>query len=114
MLPSKKYRIAACFSGQLRYWKNCVSNVKRFLNYKFPHPVTGQDIEVDYFAHTWDTNTWRLPKTDHSIFREEKHSDITEFVNTYQPKLWHIDEWIPEQFPAAWDPMFYSFEYSIL
>jgi hypothetical protein len=114
MSSSNKFRIAVCFSGQARHWKSCVENIKRFFVFDVSHPVTGQDIETDFFIHTWDTNTWRNPKEDHSVFRNEKHNDKDDIINVYRPKGFEQEEWIPENFKLAWDPMFYSFEKSLM
>ena len=114
MSSSKPFRIAVCFSGQLRHWRTAVNNIKKFFEFKHPHPVTGQKVQTDYFVHTWDINTWRLPKTDHSIYEERPHDDMDDFCEAYNPISYILEEWDKESFPLAWDPMFYSFERSLL
>ncbi len=48
-------RIAVCLSGQLRQWEQGVDNQKWFW-------TTGNkpDVQVDYFAHTWNYS-WDRP-----------------------------------------------------
>lgn len=112
--PENKFRIAVCFSGQPRYWKESAANIKRFFEFHNPHPENGLSIETDYFIHTWDTNTWRLPKTDHNVFEDVKHSDHEDIKNTYLPKGCIIEEYSKERFIRSWDPMFYSFARSMM
>lgn len=105
----RQKRVAVCFSGQIRDWQFAKKNI---LNY-FSLPDQ-PDIKVDYFIHTWDTNTWRLPKTNHSIFKNKKHNDFEQLVNTYLPVNYHMSAYNLKEWKLAWDPLFYSFEYSIL
>lgn len=112
--PVKKFRIAVCLSGQPRHWQPSVENIKRFFEYDRPHPELGIEVETDYFIHTWDTNTWRRPKTDHSIYADEKHDDGAAIAAAYNPRAIKIDEFDRAKFPRAWDPMFYSFTNSLM
>lgn len=109
----KLFRIAVCYSGQARHWRTAVANNKRFFEWE-SHPETGVKVQVDYFIHTWDKNTWRKPKTDWSVFDDEIHGDISDIVNAYEPKAWAMDEFIKEDFQRAWDPMFYSNSRSLM
>jgi hypothetical protein len=113
--PKKKFRIAVCFSGQPRYWQESLANIKRFFEHEYPHPELGLDVETDYFIHTWDTNSWRLPKTDHNVFEDIKHSDDEAIKEAYSPKGIIIEEYNKDRFiPRAFDPMFYSFARSMM
>jgi len=113
--PTVKFRIAVCFSGQARYWKESVANIKRFFEFEYQHPETGLEVETDYFIHTWDTNTWRLPKTDHNVFEDVKHNDNDAIKEAYSPKGIIIEEYSKDRFiPRAFDPMFYSFARSMM
>lgn len=108
MLRSKK-RVAVCFSGQIRDWQIASKNILHF--FSSPH----NDVEtIDYFIHTWDTNTWRFPKKHHHEFVNEKHNDLEKIVNVYKPVAYHMSAFKPEEWSLAWDPLFYSFEYSIM
>jgi len=54
---SKKYRVAILLAGQARTYKICLGSIVDF----FSNTKTeGEDleVEVDYFMHTWDTDTW--------------------------------------------------------
>lgn len=112
--PSRKFRIAVCFSGQARYWQESAANIKRFFEFEHPHPENGLDVETDYFIHTWDTNSWRKPKTDHSVYEDVKHNDKDAIIETYKPKGFIQQEYHKDVFKRAWDPMFYSFARSLI
>lgn len=112
--PKKKFRIAVCFSGQARYWKESAANIKRFFEFEHPHPENGLEVETDYFIHTWDTNTWRLPKTDHSVYEDVKHNDGEAIKEMYKPKDIIVEEYTKGKFKRSWDPMFYSFARSLM
>lgn len=101
-------KIAVCFSGQARHWKSCEKNIKKFFDF------SELGIETDYFIHTWDTNTWRYPKTNHTIFHTEKHNDKEDIIECYKPKGFIQEEFVESNFIRAWDPMFYSFEKSMM
>jgi len=110
----KSFKIAICFSGQARYWKAASKNIKEFFKYNGNHPILGIPIEVDFFIHTWDTNTWRYPKTTHIKFYNEKHNDGDEIIETYSPKEFEQEEWNETKFVSPWEPMFYSFNKSLM
>lgn len=107
MLEQK--RVAVCFSGQLRDWQFAKKNILNYFS-----PPDRSNIAVDYFIHTWDTNTWRFPKKHHYEFENKKHNDIEAIVAAYSPVSYHMSVYNPEQWKLSWDPLFYSFEYSIL
>jgi hypothetical protein len=104
------YKIAVCFSGQPRYWKECEKNIKRFFEFD------DLNIQTDYFIHTWDTNTWRFPKTPHPIHRNEKHNDKEKIIECYRPKGFVQEEFNESKFlnSRPWDPLFYSFAQSLM
>lgn len=112
--PEKKFRIAVCFSGQARYWRESLENIKRFFEHEYPHPENGLEVETDYFIHTWDTNSWRLPKTDISVYNDVVHNDDEDIKNAYNPKTIIVEKYVKERFDRAWDPMFYSFARSLM
>jgi hypothetical protein len=105
----EKIRVAVCFSGQIRDWKLASKNILTYFS-----PAKDSGISVDYFIHTWDTNTWRFPKTDIHTYIDEKHNDISELVDTYKPVSYHMSEYHLDEWKLTWDPLFYSFEYSIM
>jgi hypothetical protein len=113
-LSDRKFRIAVCFSGQARHWRTAAENIKKFFAVAGRyHPEIGLEVHTDFFIHTWDTNTWRMPKTDHNIFVDEKHNDKDDIIAAFNPVKFHQDEFIKEHYPRSWDPMFYSFSKSL-
>jgi hypothetical protein len=97
-------KVAVCFSGQARHWRPCVTNIKRF----FEAGHYNRPSQVDYFIHTWDTNTWRYYKRPHTEFENVKHNDEHDIRHAYNPKHLYVEEFKQEDWPMAWDPMFYS------
>jgi hypothetical protein len=111
----KQYRIAVCLSGQARHWRSAADNIKQFFSSPNRlHPETGLPVAVDFFIHTWDTNTWRKPKTDHNDFVMEKHGDRDDIIATFNPVGFEQEEFKLEQHPRAWDPLFHSFAKSLM
>lgn len=103
----KIYRIAVCYSGQARHWRTAVENNLRYFDWT-SHPVTGGKVQVDFFIHTWDKNTWRFPKQNHDNFQLEPHDDAEDIKAAYNPVGFICEEFKQEDFTRAWDPMFYS------
>jgi hypothetical protein len=104
-----KKRVAVCFSGQLRDWQFATKNI---LNYFYTSGMP--DVSVDYFIHTWDINTWRVSKENHNACTTTRHKDIKRIVKAYKPAAYHMSAYDSGRWPRAWDPLFYSFEYSML
>jgi hypothetical protein len=107
------YRIAVCLSGQPRWWRHCVENIKQF--FSPPNdPHTSHPVQTDYFIHTWNTNTWRFSKQPHQYFRNELHNDYEEIKERFNPIAIKQSVWKEGMFNGrAWDPMWYSFANSI-
>ena len=113
--PNTKFRIAVCLSGQPRHWRTAAPNIKQFFDFTDRvHPETGVPVEVDYFIHTWDINTWRKPKTNWSVFDDVAHGEIDAIVSAYEPRSYCMDSFDKSQFQRAWDPMFYSHARSLM
>jgi len=110
----KSFKIAVCLSGQARHWRIAADNIKKFFNYDTHHFHYGGQIETDYFIHTWDTNTWRYPKSNHGIYENIKHNDKDEIEKTFNPKVIEQEEFDQNKYILAWDPMFYSFWKSVM
>ena len=110
----KLYRVAVCFSGQPRLWNWCLENIKQYFeDISGEHPHKGK-IEVDYFMHCWDTNTWRFPHKPRNFCPQDtKHRDYAEIVNAYNMKSAVLEEYSDDKFILAWDPLFYSFSKSV-
>lgn len=109
------YRIAVCFSGQARHWKESAENIKNFFDLnKITHPNLGIPIEVDYFIHTWDTNTWNNPKSPPIGGQNEKFTEYKELRDEYNPKEMIVSKWNQNDFYNAFNPMFYSHSRSLM
>lgn len=104
-------RVAVCFSGQIRDWHTATKNILHYFSTDHIANVT-----VDFFIHTWDINTWRKPKQHHHVFKNKPHKDLKKIVEAYKPKRYHMSSYDETRWPNSepWDPLFYSFEYSVL
>ena len=104
-------KVAVCFSGQIRDWQLATKNI---LHYFSTDHVA--NVIVDFFMHTWDINTWRKPKQPRHVCFDQPHKDLTKIVETYKPKKYYMSSYDAKRWPDSepWDPLFYSFEYSIL
>jgi hypothetical protein len=79
-------RIAICFSGQLRTWKNCVETWKNII-----------PDSADIFCHFWDYNTspnW-INDGKNPQFIDSK--EISEFLDIMKPKKYLIENYRPVQ-----------------
>ena len=95
-------------------WKWSHKNIKNYFeDTSSDHPLKDK-IEVDYFMHCWDTDTWRWPHKPRN-FRPQniKHGDYEEIVNAYNMKSSVLEEYSNDKFILAWDPLFYSFSKSV-
>jgi hypothetical protein len=114
----KPYRVAVCLSGQARTWRSAFPNLKRFFDdiacyepWDTPH-----EVKVDYFCHTWDTNTWwreedKYAEGNNAPLSEEDKRDLPVFYDAVS----HVIEPSIEQTNGRrWDGMLYSFMRSIL
>lgn len=110
----KPLKIAICFSGQMRTWRNSISNIREFLR------LDEGFHEIDLFAHTWNYNTWidlkyenifNGPKYQNSFEEEISQSEIDDFISTYNFTNSVVDKKI--SVTNSWDHMLYSFMSSI-
>lgn len=99
-------KIAVCISGQSRTWRTAIDNIKSYFNI---------GAEVDYFIHTWDTNTYRnsneivTQKKDYKIVGNEEE----EIKTAFNPVLFESDEYTFENYGRNWQALFYSFMKSV-
>jgi len=99
-------RIAVCISGQPRTWKTAAKNIKNYFD------LPG--VTIDYFIHTWDTNSYRDlndtsdKKMDYKITKEE----ADEIKNIYNPILMEFEKYDCTRF-QRWNALFYSFMKSV-
>lgn len=71
-------KIAVIFFGQLRTSLEASSNLQRFFG----------SNKIDFFVHTWDTNTHRRPlnlKIPDNEHEQIKHEVFDKFIQIYQP-----------------------------
>ena len=111
------FKVALCFSGQARYWKYSLPNIKQFFSFNI-HPETRQPVEYDYFIHTWDINHYRHNTKSWNFDIEILSSkDQTRLKKLYNPKYIEIENFKNfkdnNQPVLSFDPMFYSFMKSI-
>lgn len=94
-------------------WEWSLKNVKNYFEDDDAHHRKGK-IEVDYFMHCWDIDTWRHPhKPRHFSPQDIKHGDYEKIVNAYNMKSAVLEEYSDDKFILAWDPLFYSFSKSV-
>ena len=104
-------KIAVCLSGQLRQWQIGVDNQKWFWN-----TANKDNVEVDYFGHTW-TYSWdrpgvSAPYKERPIFQEE----LDLFKEKFELKKLLVDSRDQQSFRGNdhWSSLFYSFSKSLL
>lgn len=82
----KELRVAFCFSGQLRTWKECYPSWLKFAS-KF-------DTPPDIFCHIWDfnSNSARIMNiTNEQGINQLAIEEIDEFLNIINPSKYVID-----------------------
>ncbi len=99
-------RVAVCLSGQLRTWKDSYKTWPLLFDELKKSPeLNGEDLEIDYFVHTWSFNStpfavWTKQQWDagkyHTGFEQPSaegvsDDEINEFLETIRPKQ-HIVE----------------------
>lgn len=110
------FRVALCFSGQSRYWKYCLPNIKNFFSLGI-HPETKESIKYDYFIHTWDinhyrhnTNTWNFSS---EVLSLDDQIEMKKLYNPIHIEIENFKKFKDDTQPLSFDPMFYSFMKSI-
>jgi len=104
------FRVAVLLSGQSRTWKTSADNILNYFNIKI-NQFTNQKVEVDFFIHTWDTNSYRdktkerWEGTDYLL----DDSVETEIKNKFNPIYMEYEKYNAEDFTNVWSPLFYSF-----
>jgi hypothetical protein len=118
----KNFRIAVCISGQSRTWEYCKDNILHF------YDITehAQDrVEVDYFLHTWDINSYKdhVSGNEYTNFRDEPFNDGNRLIEAFNPKIAEVERYSDfvakrnlqyPNFPlTAWESMYHSIKKSI-
>lgn len=98
-------KIAVCLSGQSRTWKTAYKNILHFFDYT----RINQNIQVDYFIHTWNNNSWRKKTSPQWETWDAPAEDVDDISTVYNPKYFEVENFSKKRFPMAWDGLFYSF-----
>ena len=103
-------RIAVCLSGQLRQWQMGVENQKWFWT-----TANGEDIQVDYFAHTWTYSWDRTGVGQEYTRREVLQEELDSFKVRYGLTDLLVDSREQNKFRGNdhWRALFYSFAKSL-
>lgn len=99
-------RIAVCLSGQSRTWRTSSKNIKNYFNLP--------DVHVDYFIHTWDTNTYRdiEQMSDKKLDYKTSENESDNIKLEYNPVLMEFEVYDKTKY-NNWEPLFYSFMKSV-
>lgn len=99
-------KIAICISGQARTWKVAKDNILKYFD------LTDH---VDYFIHTWDTNTYRLSNQQIMEKQDSKvpENEFEEIKNFFNPKKMVVDKYDDTIYGKNWNALFYSFMKSV-
>lgn len=105
-------RIAVCFSGQSRTYKQCLLNQKRLIE---SIDIQGQLLQIDYFLHTWDTNQWTSVSSDkmklNSIPHVKANVDIEYIKSTVNLVDYKIEKFNENTHNGFWPGLLYSMYY---
>ena len=86
-----KYKIAICLSGEPRLWKQCKPYYEKFPEV-FSDNSGKQDVDIDYFIHSYDEVTHRSSRIIDTETVENVHNnryitpDFTPILDFYKPK----------------------------
>ena len=102
-------RIAVCFSGHTRQWERAKENQKKHWESCIIHNAYGEEFEIDYFFHTWDTSEEREYRLSPFVRRNVDDTEIDSIVDFYKPKKWMVDKKDADDFlyTDKWLAIFY-------
>jgi len=109
------YNIAVCLSGQSRTWRAAKENIINYFDVKINKDKNCK-VNVDYFIHTWDTNSYRnktQPRWENVDCKIDNPNEESEIKFAFKPKLMEYETYNSDAFLEAWEGMFYSFMKSI-
>lgn len=109
------YNIAVCLSGQSRTWRTAKENILNYFDVKINKDKNCK-VNVDYFIHTWDTNSYRgktQPRWENTDFKIDNPNEESEIKFAFKPKLMEYETYNSDAFLEAWEGMFYSFMKSV-
>jgi hypothetical protein len=100
--PTQIKTVAVCFSGEPRTYNLTHQSIKNFF--------THAKIDVKYFAHTWNSNTYKVRTPEGKIeFQPEAYDRnfiLDDVQNFYNFESVEVDYKFPNLLP--WDNLFYS------
>jgi len=104
-------KVAICMSGQLREWEFGAQNQKWFWS-----SFDSNDLEVDYFIHTWNYSQDRPGVSQPYTEREVSKEEYQKLIEFYAPKKSILDNKRISYFRGNdhWSSLFYSLGQSIL
>jgi hypothetical protein len=109
MIGNRK-KIAICLSGQSRTWRTAKDNILNYFNF------LDENIEVDYFIHTWDINQFRRKEDINWIDRPNVKVPPTEkdeLICAFNPIDIELEEYKEGEHVTIWASLLYSFMKSI-
>jgi hypothetical protein len=112
---AKLFNIAVCLSGQARTWKTASDNILNYFNTKICIE-RNMRVRVDYFIHTWDTNSYRdkteprWQNKDYKIINPLEEEDMR---LTFLPADMEYEVYDSTKHLHAWSGLFYSFMKSV-
>jgi hypothetical protein len=109
------YNIAVCLSGQSRTWRAAKENIINYFDVKINKDKNCK-VNVDYFIHTWDTNSYRnktQPRWENVDCKIDNPNEESEIKFAFKPKLMEYETYNSDAFLEAWEGMFYSFMKSV-
>jgi hypothetical protein len=105
----KPFRVAILLTGQSRTFKVGIQNILNYFDIKVNN-FTNQKVQVDYFVHTWDTNSYRdktKERWEGSDYLLDPSTEI-EIQNAFNPVLMEYEKYNASDFNNVWSPLFYS------
>lgn len=112
---AKLFNIAVCLSGQPRTWKTASDNILNYFNTKICVERNIR-VRVDYFIHTWDTNSYRdktEPRWQNKDYKIINPSEEEDMRLTFLPAEMEYETYDSAKHLHAWSGLFYSFMRSV-
>ena len=112
---AKIFNIAVCLSGQPRTWKTASDNILNYFNTKICIERNVR-VRVDYFIHTWDTNSYRdktEPRWQNKDYKITNVSEEDDIKLTFLPAGMEYEQYDSDKHLHAWSGLFHSFLRSV-
>ena len=101
--------VAVCFSGQSRTWRTAKENILRYYNF-------GENVNVDFFIHTWNINQYRNKHDTNWIDRPNEPvspTELEELSIAFNPKKIELQQYNENDYCTLWSALLYTFKKSI-